>query len=134
MAVRAGDIKELSYNNATLGLQGTFKVKSNEGNTYDPGGVRTNDDTAQATTTGEMIIQQNYKLGMLSVVIANDMSLKTADICAQLAAAETLTVWTFTVINNRSFKGSGMLVGDIVPNIQDSTLSIKINMESVKPL
>lgn len=134
MSVRGGDILEVSYNNSTLGLQGTFKVKANEGNTFDPGGVRTNDDSTQTTSQGEPIWQQNMKLGMISITIVNDMSLKTDDVCRQLAGAQNDTVFTFTVINLKSYRGAGMLVGDIVPNVNDSTLAIKIACPTVKQI
>jgi len=134
MAVRGGDIVELSYSNSVLGLQGTFKVKANEGNTFDPGGVRTNDDATQVTSNGEPIWQQNMKMGGATIVIVNDMSLKTDNVCAQLASSESDTTWTFTVINGKSYRGTGMIVGDITPNVNDSTLSIKIACPTLKQL
>lgn len=134
MSVRAGDILDLSYKNSGAGLQGSFKVKANEGNTYDPGGVRTNDDANQITSAGEPLWQQNMKLGMLSVTVINDMQADTANICKQLAGAQTDTTWTFTVINLKAYTGVGMLVGDIVPNVNDSTLALKISMPTVKQL
>lgn len=132
--MRAGDIKEFSYSNAELSLQGTFSVKASEGNTLDPGGVRTNDDANQITTTGEPIWQQNMKMGGANIVIANNMALNTHDVCVQLAGAQTDTVFTITSINNKTYQGSGMLVGDIVPNLNDSTLSIKVACPNLKPI
>lgn len=134
MSVRGGDILTLSYKNATVGLQGDFKVKANEGNTYDPGGVRVNDDATQVTSAGEPVWQQNMKLGMISATIINDMQSDTANICKQLAGAQSDTTWTWTMINIKTYTGVGMIVGDIVPNINDSTLAIKINMPTAKQL
>jgi hypothetical protein len=44
MAVH-GDILEVTYNHPTLG-SGVFYPKANEGNKFDPGGFRNNDDAS----------------------------------------------------------------------------------------
>lgn len=133
MAVVGGDIKEISVNHSTLGNR-VFKVKSNEGNTYDPGGQRTNDDANQITSQGEPVWQINMKMGGLNVTLMNDMNLKDDEFLVALASDILDGVYLFTVVNGKSYRGTGRIVGDIVPNINDSTLAVKIACPTLKQI
>ena len=62
MATTGGDILEVTYSHPTLG-QGAFFPKANEGNTFDPGGFRNNDDVNQIDGAGELIVQKNRVRG-----------------------------------------------------------------------
>lgn len=125
MAV-GGDIVEISDNHPTLGSF-VYKVQTSQDNTYDTGGNRTNDDNSQVTGSAEMIIQINGKLGFFQAVIVNDMSQKVAERLSQLAGSPVNSTWTFSVINNITYRGSGRPVGDISPNVNNSTLTLKVS-------
>jgi hypothetical protein len=121
-----GDIIEVTFNNSTVG-SGVFKPKAGEGNTYDTGGVRTNDDTKAVTSDGEGIWTQNMQMGFFSITVANDMSVRRdLEKAALLSAATTPTTWTFQVINGAKYRGTGMLVGDLSGDVDKATLVIKV--------
>lgn len=129
-----GDIKEVTFNNANIGSV-SFKPKAGEGNTYDLGGVRTADDNSGITADGEAIWTQNMKMGMLQVLIANDMNVrKDLEKLADSAAALVETTVTFTVINGVTYRGKGMVVGDLIADIDKATVPVKINVPQFKQI
>lgn len=133
MSVIGGDISEISINNSQVGNR-VLKVKANEGNTYDPGGLRANDDASQVTTAAEPIWQLNMKMGGLMVTCINDMVLKTDEYLVAVAGSLVDSVFTFTVVNGKSYRGTGRIVGDIVPNINDSTVSLTLRSADIKQI
>lgn len=124
MAV-GGDILTLTSNHPTLGSF-VYPVLRGQDNTYDTGGDRTNDDANSKTGANEPVWQINGKLGMVSVTVINDMTKKVAERLSQEAGSTVDATWTFTVINNITYQGTGRIVGDIAPNVNNSTLAIKI--------
>jgi hypothetical protein len=125
MAVH-GDITDISFNHPTLG-QGYFAAKANEGNTYDTGGIRNTDDANMITGNGDPMWQKNRVMAFVEAVIEDDQNTQaTADLIAQLAASPVPAVWTFSVINGTVWKITGKPVGDIQPDINAGTVTVKI--------
>lgn len=125
MAYVSGDLTEITYNHPTLG-NGVFNPKANEDNTFDPGGVRGNDDANQITGNGENIRQLNRVRWSVETTIAVDLNTrKEQDTLRQLAASPVEAEYTFTHISGAVYKGKGAPVGDIQPNTNAATISIK---------
>ncbi len=124
MAV-GGDIIEISDNHPTLGSF-VYKVVVGQDNTYDTGGFRSADNADMRTGGGEMITQINGKLGFFQAVIVNDMTQKVAERLSQLSGSVEDSVWTFSVVNNKTYKGAGRPVGDVAPNINNSQVTLKV--------
>lgn len=124
MAV-GGDVLSLTSNHPTLGSF-VYKTLRNQDNTHDLGGDRTNDDANMKTGANEAVWQINGKLGALNFIIVNDMTKKTAERLGQEAGSAVDSTWTFTGINGITYSGKGRPVGDIVPNNNNSQLSVKI--------
>lgn len=121
-----GDILEITFNNPDVG-QGVFFPKAGEGNTYDLGGFRNSDDANGIAGNGEIIVTKNQVRGFFEAVVANDMNgRRDAENMAKLAASTKLTSWTFTVINGSVFGVSGVPVGDIAPDVNAGTFTIKV--------
>lgn len=121
-----GDIRELTYNHPTIG-SGIFHPKSGEGNTMDPGGIRSNDDAQQVTTTGQLIDQMSFVRGHMEVIVENDTDIRLdADKARELAADPALATWTVTFMNGAVYVGAGKPVGDIQPDILAGTFTLKI--------
>jgi len=121
-----GDITDVTFNHPDIG-SGRFLPKAAEGNTMDPGGIRTADDAAAVTSNGTMLWKKNRVRGFFEVVIEDDQeealdALKVAE----LAAHPKEAVWTFTMINNTVWQGTGKPVGDIQPNVDDGTFTLKV--------
>lgn len=123
-----GDITQVTFNNSTAGLQGVFKPKANEGNTYDPGGFRNNDDTNGIAGNGELIVTKNRVVGFFSIMIENDnTSQRSAEIVKALAASSVATDFTFSCINGSVWSCSGIPVGDIQPDVNTGLFTLKVN-------
>lgn len=122
----AGDITEITYNHPTLG-SGTFFPKAGEGNTYDPGGIRTGDDGQMIAGNGDPIWQKNRTRGFFEVVIQNDQNERNdAQVIADLMADPDPADWTFSIINGTVYGGSGKPVGDVQPDINAGTVTLKV--------
>ncbi|HTH58230.1 MAG TPA: hypothetical protein VL728_19425 [Cyclobacteriaceae bacterium] len=133
MAV-GGDILEITCNHPTLGSK-TFSAKSGEGNTYDTGGFRTDDDANGITGNGKPIWKMNRKMGMFSATVENDMNLgKEAEFISALASDPNPADWTFSVVNGAVYKGTGKPVGDSQPNINDATVVLKVAAPQFKQI
>lgn len=125
MAV-GGDIIEVTYSHPTIG-QGSFFPKANEGNTFDPGGIRTADDASQIAGAGEFIAQKNRVRGSFEVVCVNDMNTRNdIEVVQQLAADPVPADYTVSVINGTVWKASGFPVGDLQADVNASTFTLKI--------
>ena len=122
-----GDITEITFNHPTLG-DGRFFAKANEGNTYDPGGIRTSDDQNAIASNGDPIFMSNRVRGYFEVMIENDQNIRDdADLIARLQASPDSATWTFSVINGTVFRGSGKPVGDVQPDINAGTMTLKVS-------
>lgn len=129
-----GDVLEAAYNHPTLG-SGILYPKANEANTFDVGGIRTEDDTDSSDSSGEPIWKMSRKLGFFEIVIANDtvdrMEYDAIDkMSGDVAAAE----WTVTLINGSVFGGTGKPVGDLSNDTQAATFTLKVNCPKWKKI
>jgi hypothetical protein len=121
-----GDITEIRFSHPTLG-SGVFEPKAAEGNTFDPGGIRTNDDANGITSNGDLIVIKNRVRGHFEVMIENDMNIRNdAKIIAELAADPVPAQYTVSIINGTVWAGSGFPVADIAPDINAGTMTLKI--------
>jgi len=125
MAVH-GDITEITFNHPTIG-QGVFFPKAAEGNTYDVGGFRNSDDANNIAGDGSLIVTKNRVRGFFEVTIENDMNVREDLVTlAALAASPLPSDWTFTVVNGAVWVGSGIPVGDLMPDINSGTFTLKV--------
>lgn len=126
MASTGGDILEVRYTHPSLG-DGVFYPKSNEGNTLDPGGFRSADDANMISGDGQMIDTINRVRASFEIVLANDMNGRNdAVVATQLAASSELTDFTVSMINGTVWGITGKPVGDIQPDTNAATFTIKI--------
>ncbi len=134
MATTGGDILEVTFNSPTIG-SGVFKPKSNEGNTFDPGGLRNNDDANGITSDGELILSKNRVRASFEITIANDMNVRN-DVAkiAELAADSESAEYTVSMINGTVWAGSGVPVGDLSPDVNAATMTLKIAFGSLKKI
>ncbi len=133
MAVH-GDIIEVAFNHPTLG-SGVFNAKANEGNTFDPGGIRTSDDANMITGSGSLMYQKNRVVGTFEILVENDMDVRQdAQKAADLAASPLEADWTITLINDATFGGKGTPVGDIQPDLNAGTFTLKVNGPGFKKI
>lgn len=125
MAVH-GDIVEIRYSHPTIG-QGVFKAKAKESNSYDIGGFRNEDDANKINSAGELINTKNRVRGFFECVVEDDMNIENSARTATELAADTVAAdWTFSVVNGAVFSGSGIIVGDIQPDIDAGTFTLKV--------
>lgn len=126
MGAIGGDILEITCNHPVHGTK-TFFPKANEGNTYDKGGIRTEDDADSVAGSGQAIWKMNRKLGFFECVVANDMNInKEAEFVNLISADPAEADWTFTVINGTVYGCTGRVVGDVQPNVNDATFTLKV--------
>ena len=133
MAVH-GDIIEVTYNHPTLG-SGVFYPKAAEGNTFDPGGIRTSDDANAIAGDGSLIVTKNRTRAFFEVMIENDMNIrndvqKVQDLAANSVPAE----YTVSIINGTVWAGSGFPVADIAPDVNAGTMTLKIAAGNFKKI
>ena len=94
MPATGGDITEITVNHPTLGSH-QFFPKANEGNTFDPGGLRSNDDANQISGAGTMITQLNRVRGFFEALVENDMETREDLVFATDLAGSTVDAeWT----------------------------------------
>lgn len=122
-----GDILEVTYNHPTLG-SGTLFPKSSEDNMYDLGGFRSKDEASGIDGGGSPIDVMNQVRGFFEAVVANDMNTnKELEAVSALAASPVPATWTFSVVNGKSYTGSGKPVGDLSGNINQGTFKLKVS-------
>jgi hypothetical protein len=130
MAV-GGDIIEITWNHPTLGT-GVLYPKAAEDTTFDLGGLRSADDANMIAGNGEMIDQMNRVRWSFEGTIANDMNTRNdAEKMVALAGSPVLADWTLTHINGTVWGGTGKPVGDIQPNGNAATFTLKISGSGV---
>jgi len=126
MAASGGDVLEVKFSHPTIG-QGSFFAVANQGNTFDPGGIRTADDAAMIDSSGEPVWQMNRVRGHFEILISNDMDVREdVQKVVQLASSGDQADWTVSLINGTVWSGKGKPVGDIAPDINASTLTLKV--------
>jgi hypothetical protein len=122
-----GDILEISYKHPTIG-SGTLFPKSSEDGTFDPGGMRSNDDANMITGDGQNIRQINRVRWSFESVVGWDMAVQDeVNQMALLSASPVEADWTVTHINGTIYGGKGSPVGDIQGNTNSAQMSIKIS-------
>jgi len=124
MAV-GGDITGITFSHPTIGT-GAFYPVAGQGNTIDPGGVRADDNASGITTNGTPIFILNFVRGNVQVLLENDGIRKDAYKAVELASNPENTVFKISVINGDVYKITGRPVGDINPDVNASTFSMKI--------
>lgn len=125
MAVH-GDISEVRYNHPTLG-SGIFFPKANEGNVFDPGGLRNNDDTSMVAGNGNVMFQKNRIAASFTVLIENDsVSRKDYAKVQALQASSANADFTITHVNGSVWKVTGQPVGAIEVDVNAGTFSLKV--------
>lgn len=125
-----GDIPEVTFNHPTLGT-GVFYPIAGEGHTFDPGGLRNNDDSNAIAGNGDPVFSKSRVRGFLSVLVENDMLVREDAIKVAALAADPLPAeYTFSVINGAVWSGTGAPVGDIAPDIMAGTFTLKIDVST----
>jgi len=133
MAVH-GDIIEVTYNHPTLG-SGVFYPKAAEGNTFDPGGIRTSDDANGIAGDGSLIVTKNRTRAFFEVMIENDMNIRNdVQVIQSLAANSVPAEYTISIINGTVWAGSGFPVADIAPDVNAGTMTLKIAAGTFKKI
>lgn len=125
MSAIGGDIKEIQVNHPVLG-NFTFDPKANEDGTFDPGGVRTNDDASQVTGNGKRIKQMNNVGWSIECTVAWDNNPDTLGILKQLAGHPVDGDWTITRIDGTVWGANGNPVGDIQGSSNAGTITLKV--------
>src|SRR5690554_4651881 len=128
MAYTGSGILEVTYNNAEVG-QGTFYTKDNEDYTIDLGGVRSSDDTSNATTSGERINQMNVVCSKFELPpVAWDKTVKDEQEKLQrLCASVVGSTWTITCLDGAIYKmENGYPVGDIAGDGMAGTVPVTL--------
>ena len=124
MAV-GGDITGATWAHPTLG-SGKVDVKAGEDSTYDTGGYRSSDEASMIDGSGNMIDQMNRVRPSFELTGVNDMSAQTIEKIAALAGSPVPATWTFSVINGTTYQLKGKPVGDLQPNVNQSTFKLKV--------
>lgn len=122
-----GDIIEIVCQHPTLG-EFRFSPKANESFTLDFGGIRTNDDASQITGNGQAIYQQNRVRWSFEGPIAVDFIANTEmNALPSLAGSSDEGVWTISHISGSIYKGKGIVVGDLQPDTNAATQTLKVS-------
>jgi hypothetical protein len=126
MASVGGDIIEVTWNHPTLG-SGVLYPKAAEDSTIDLGGLRGADDANMVAGNGENIKQLTRTRWSVEVTVANDMNTREdAEKMGALAGSPVDAEWTFSSINGTVWGGTGSPVGDIQPNANAATFTLKV--------
>ena len=127
MPTVGGDFIEVRVSHPVLGDH-VFFPKSNEGNTFDPGGFKTNDDANGITGSGEPIWQMNNSRGFFEVVVANDANDRNdAQFASDLQSSPIPGDWTFSHVNGVVWGMTGKPVGDINVDTNAATFTLKVS-------
>lgn len=130
----AGDITEITANHPTLGMK-TFYPKANEAFTYDLGGVRSNDDEAGITGSGDVIRQMNNNRAFFEGPIAWDANdNEELEFLNALAADPTFADWTVSGINDAVYGLKGFPAGPIQGDTNAGTITLKVSGSKMKKI
>lgn len=126
MATVGGDILEVRVSHPTLGDH-VFYPKANEGNTFDPGGIRSDDDASRISGDGQPIWQMNRVRGSFEMVVADDMNEREDSLFAkELHGSPVDGTWTISLINGTIWGMVGRPVGDLNVDTNASTFTLKV--------
>jgi len=118
-----GDITELKVEHPTIGSF-TLEPKANEDTESDRGGIRMNDDDAQITGAGNIILSGTRVRPYLQVTVATNNEI-TEKLVQWAESAEEASI-TYTLINGDVIRGKAIPVGDIKPSTLNATVQIKL--------
>lgn len=122
-----GDITDVTFNHPTLGSF-QFATKSGESYNLDPGGIRSEDDSAGISGNGVMIDKKTRVRwsfdGPLMADFESNLEVDNFPKIAESAEQGTLTV---TLITGVTWRGLGTLVGDIAFDTSTAQASIKFS-------
>jgi hypothetical protein len=126
MAIVSGDVQEVTINHPRVGTKVWFP-KANTDSTFDPGGIRTNDDAGAIDGGGRKIHQKNRVGWEIELTIGWDMNTANELETAQdLAKDPEEATFTIQHINGTVWAGKGMVVGDLKGNGNTGELPIKL--------
>lgn len=125
MAIIAGDIREASWDHDTLG-SGTIYGKSNQTNTFDTGGLRSDDTKEGVDGGGNMVRRMTRGRWAVEFVPSWDMSTGTLEDLSAMAASPIDANWTFTHENGTVYQGKGCPVSDVIGDGGEASIAIKI--------
>jgi len=122
MGYFAGDLKEITINHPTEGSV-VLQCKASEDNTYDLGGIRTTE--VNVTGNGTSMRKLNNMPWVVSALIAWDM-LTQLDLqkLVRMAGSTEEGDYTFGNINGSIYGGKGSPSGDLVGNVNNSTVPV----------
>lgn len=127
MAVNGGDLIEITYNHPTRG-SGVLYPKSGEDSTFDVGGFRNNDDANSIDGGGRAIYQKNRVRWMVEATVSWDSVISDEANKVKMLAGDAIdATWTITHNNGSVWQGKGQPVGDIQPNGNAATFTLKIS-------
>lgn len=126
-----GDITEISCAHETLG-DFFFRVKSGADFNLDLGGFVNNDDAQSIDGQGDSIIQKNRKRwsgeGTVIWDLVTRQDLKSLQ---DLADSPIEGTWTFASVTGAVYKGKGIPVGDLVGNMQNGEVPLKVSGSNI---
>jgi hypothetical protein len=127
MGIVSGDITEITINHPAIGGTKVWFPKANTDSTFDPGGIRTNDDQGAIDGGGRKINQKNRVGWELECTLGWDMnSTNELDTAEKLAASPVDADMTISHINGTVWAGKGTVQGDIKGNGNTGELPIKL--------
>jgi hypothetical protein len=134
MAFVGGDITEITVNHPTIGTK-TFFPKAGESFTYDLGGVRSNDDEAGITGSGDVIRSMNNTRASIEGPIAWDANdNEEIEFLNNLAADPVMADWTVSWINGTVYGFKGFPAGPIQGDTNAATIALKVSGSKMKKI
>lgn len=127
--ITGGDLKEITFKNTGIGLQGRYFSKSGESHMVDIGGLTTADDATNIDTGGSFMNIKTTKPWSYVAVIAWDKNLASRkELQTYQAMSNTFepTTWTFQCIDGTIWAGQGSVVGDVVGDASKGTIAFKV--------
>lgn len=125
MAAIGGEMLEVTCSDSLLGTF-RFEPKVNESYNVDPGGYRINDDASQLGAGGNIIIQKNRVRWSVEGMITVDTETgETLNDITTLINSNGIQEWSFSHVSGSIQKGKGVIVGDVVPDFNTATVSLK---------
>ena len=117
-----GDLKEFKVEHPTLGSF-LFEPKGGESVEGNRGGVRINDDDAQITAAGNIILSGSVTRPYIQPTLAWNSEVE--EFLNKWAASAELGTTTYTLINGDVYRGKTIPVGDIKPDTFNATIQVK---------
>jgi len=134
MATYGGDLISATVNHPILGNH-TFYAKSNEAVNKSTGGFRANDDANAISGDGLPIWTLTQERGFMEFTVANDeRNREDAKFASDLAGDLDDGEWVFTHKNGVTWALTGRPVGDINPDMNPATFTMKVAGGNVRKL